>query len=248
MRRFAVIFLLSISALILGAQEKKVYQMGEVYGVDSSKCSSRSFPKRLVTPKGAAAIGIQGLWVKMDASDAQALALVSDVTGSVKVGRAAVAFMCAYANNNAIGLRLGYTHLDLFSESGTIRLFTDDLKFDLGKMSTKMNSFSAAVINRSWFGLDDRGRIALITDVALEYAHSVTGGETATATTDKAALQVAPGLEIFVMNNLSFFFTLNFANLSYSYSRCGEEGISSTFNAQIRLNVLDLNFGMALYF
>jgi len=240
--------LLSLSALALGAQEKQVYKMGEVYGVDSSKYSPRSFPKRLVTPKGAKAVGLQGLWVKMDASDAQALSLVSDVTGAVKVGRIAAAFMWAYMNNNAVGLRLGYTHLDLFSESGTIRILTDDLKFDLGKMATTMNSFSAAVINRSWFGLDDRGRIAFITDVGLEYAHSVTGGEKAAAVTDKVALQVAPGLEIFVMNNLSFFFSLNFANLSYSSSKCGEEGSSSTFNAQIRLNVLDLNFGLAFYF
>jgi len=249
MKRFLIISLLLVSSMTLRAQDTvTVYKMGEVYGVDSSKVSPRKFPMKLVMPKGGMGVGIQGLWVKMDASDAQALALVSDLTGSVKVGRVSAAFMWAYSNNNALGIRLGYSHLNLFSETGSVRILTDDLKFDISKIATTMNTYSVSFVNRSWFGLDDRGRISLIADVALGYAFSNSSNGSKSAETHKVGLGIAPGLEIFVMNNLSFFFTLNFANLSYSSSQTNADGTSSTFNAQMRLNIFDLNFGLALYF
>jgi len=233
---------------MLRAQDTVVYKMGEVYGVDSSKVSPRKFPRKLVMPKGGKGVGIQGLWVKMDAADAQALAIVSDLTGSVKVGRVSAAFLCAYSNNNALGIRLGYSHLNLFSESGTIRILTDDLSFNLNKIATAMNTYFVSLVNRSWFGLDDRGRFALITDVSLGYSYSKSSNSDKSAVTNKVGFGVAPGLEIFVINNLSCFFTLNFADLMYSSSSTDGNGSSNTFRAQVRLNVLDLNFGMAFYF
>jgi len=111
-----------------------------------------------------------------------------------------------------------------------------------------MNTYFVSLVNRSWFGLDDRGRFALITDVSLGYSYSKSSNSDKSAVTNKVGFGVAPGLEIFVINNLSCFFTLNFADLMYSSSSTDGNGSSNTFRAQVRLNVLDLNFGMAFYF
>jgi len=262
MRTFVIALLAVLVTLPSYSQEQKIYKMGEKYGVDSSKASHRSFPKKLVMPKGAFGVNLQTLWLKLDASDIQILSLVSGLSGTLSYFRVAPGFCWAYANNNALGARFIYNYLDINSGGGTIRIFTDDLKFELKGGKGFMNTYGASVFNRSWFGLDDKGRIALFIDADLRYTYSDLKGEDSKAITNQIALGFSPGLEIFVLNNLACFLSLSFANFSYSNSKCyqlpkekangkddwNETGSSSSFNAKIRLNALDLNLGLAFYF
>lgn len=262
MRTLLITLLAVFISLPSYSQEQKIYKMGEKYGVDSSKASGRSFQKKLVMPKGAFGVNFQTLWLKMDASDVQLLSLVSGLTGSLSFFRVAPAFCWSYANNNALGARFIYNYLDINSQSGTIRIFTDDIKFELKGGKGFMNTYGASVFNRSWFGLDDKGRISLFIDADLRYTYSILKGEDSKAITNQISLGFSPGLEIFVLNNLSCFCSLSFANFSYAKSNCykkpkektngndnwNETGSSSSFNAKIRFNALDFNIGLAFYF
>lgn len=272
MKRILLCIIAALAALgSLSAADKKenimdrkvVYNMGEVYGKDSSKVSHRSLPKRLVMPKGAMGVGFQFLWAQMDASNLQALAMVSGATGKAGFGNIAPSFMYAYANNNAIGVRLSYSMVDVKMTSGQVKLLTDDLTLKLDALDTKMNVYGGSVFNRSWFGLDKNGRFALFADVDLGYAYSDTKSSSGKAITHSIGLTFSPGLEIFVMNNLSLYFSLSFANISYDNSKSyrwveGVEGVSdghwdqtgdsNRFNFKVRFNIIDLHLGLAYYF
>lgn len=255
MKRIILCILTALLTLMSLAAEKKenimdkkvVYAMGEPYGTDSSKVSHRSFPKRLVMPKGAMGVGLQFLWAQMDASNLQALAMLTNATGKVGFGNVAPAFLYAYANNNAIGLRLAYSRFDMNVVSGNLKLISDDIALNLPTTSACINTYGASVFNRSWFGLDKQGRFALFADVDLGYSYSATSASGAEASTHRIGLSFSPGLEIFVMNNLSLYFSLSFANLYYDMSKSAN-GYSNKFNAQVRLSILDTHFGLAYYF
>lgn len=239
-------------------EKKKVYSMGESYGVDSSKVSHRSFPKRLVMPKGAMGVGIQFLWAQMDASNVQALAMVTGLSGRASFGNVSPSFLYAYANNNAVGARFSYSNIGLALNSGSLKLISDDISFTLDALATRMNIYGFSVFNRSWFGLDSKGRFALFADVDLGYSHGDTHFSNGKEYTNKIGLSFSPGVEIFVMNNLSLYLSLSFANLSFDKSisyKWDEEskrwlisGTNDKFNCQVRLNVLDLHFGLSYYF
>ena len=70
-------------------------------------------------------------------------------------------------------------------------------------------------------------------------------------TNDKFSLALSPGLVYFPMNNISVFLSLSLAEASYNYSRAYNEGVLTgarhKFKAQANVNLLSLNFGLAVH-
>ena len=129
-----------------------------------------------------------------------------------------------------------------------------NFSYDLKNISAKTLSYSSFVFNRSYLGLDDRGRVGLFLDVALGYTRSRTdinsSGENYTIT-NKIGLSLSPGVVYFPMNTISVFAALSLADLSYNNSR-GHSGGELTgqrnyFRAQGSIDLFSLNFGLTVH-
>ncbi|MBO4264059.1 MAG: hypothetical protein J5871_05210 [Bacteroidales bacterium] len=241
--------LLGFSLVAAAADGLPPVQMGGTFGRDSSKCSGRSFPKRLFMPKGSLGAGLQATYLALDASDSQLAMVLTGADARFSLFRIAPAFSWAYADNRMFGVRLGYMSVNAQVQRAGVSLFDDALAFDLSGVDTRLHTCSAGIYHRNYFGLDSRGVCALFADIQLGYAYSQTaqGGYR----DHKIVLSFCPGVEVFAMNNLSLQLSLGLADVSYhiatSLTDAGTAGRSNTFTAQTRLNLLDLNFGLTLY-
>jgi hypothetical protein len=158
-----------------------------------------------------------------------------------------------FKDNHAIGLRFQYT-----KAGGMLDGVTADL---LGNMSLPVEniggttlSMGASVFERSYIGIDKRGRFGIILDYILGYTRSksqFSATEGTYSTKQKGYLGFAPGVVYFPMNNISIQASVSVAELSYNHVTAYESGLvsgtRSAWKAQASLNVLNLNFGLTIH-
>ena len=107
-------------------------------------------------------------------------------------------------------------------------------------------------------GLDERGRFGLFTDLELSYARTLTAFSYGAASldsytvSDKLRFSLHPGLEVFMMNNVSSFVSIGIGGASYTSTRCikgGEvTGRRDASNARFMLDVTDIAVGLIIHF
>ena len=244
------IFILFFALMAFTMQAQEPIRMGKTVGVDSSKTTGRSFPKRLFSAKGSWGIGLDGVYVGVKGSDSNIMMLLTGVNGSLNFGRIAPMFTYTYADNLAVGFRLTYMGAKGNLDSATA-LGLADLNMDLSGLGLRLDCYSASVFHRNWFGLDDKGRFGLFIDSALSYQH-LRATTSYYSISHRAALSFSPGLEIFVMNFFSLNLSIGLATVYYEFSNVYDKGWQRTggsngFHAGTGLSVLDLNFGLTLY-
>ena len=115
-------------------------------------------------------------------------------------------------------------------------------------------SMGANVFQRTYVGIDKRGRFGIFWDYILGYTRSKTqfsASDGAYSLKEKGLLSFAPGVVYFPMNNLSIQACISLAELSYNKVTAYESGLVSgtrtAWKAQASLNVLNLNFGLTIH-
>ena len=210
--------------------------------------------------KGDISLALQGSYFDISGSNASVLLLLQNLNASGSYFGISPYFIYSYRDNRSIGLRLKYS-----TASGSLGALDLDLPgsgMELSASDCGANSvsFNAELFHRSYWGLDERGRFGLFLDLALQYRSSLTGlkfsGDSSEGTTHTrslgAKILARPGLEIFVMNNVSSIFSIGIGGLSYSISKnikdgqvCGSK-ISS--GARIMPDLTDISMGIAIHF
>lgn len=251
MKRTILILFFALMAFSLQAQKTdKTIKMGEVVGVDTSKVSGRSFPKRLFSAKGTWGIGLDGVYLGAKGSDSNLMMLLTGINGGFSFGRVAPMFTYTYADNLAVGFRFTYMGAKGKIDSATA-LGLADLNMDLSGLGLRLNCYSASVFHRNWFGLDDKGRFGFFLDGALTYQH-LRAETSYYGISHRIALSFSPGFEAFVMNFLSLNLSIGLASVYYEFSNVYDKswqrtGRSNGFHAGTGLSVLDINFGLTFY-
>lgn len=251
MKKLLFVFFFALSLLSSQAQEKAApVEMGKTIGTDVSKASGRSFPKRLFSLKGSWGIGLDGIYLGMRGSDSNIMMLLTGVNGNFSFGRIAPLVTYTYADNLAVGLRLTYMGAKGRLDSGTA-LGLADLNMDVSGLDLKLDSYSASVFHRNWFGLDDKGRFGIYFDAALAYQH-LRANTSYYGISHRVALSFSPGFEAFVMNFLSLHLSIGLASVYYEWSDIYDKswqwtGRSNGFHAGTGLSLLDVNFGLTFY-
>ena len=238
-----------------GKAGRKPVKLGLRLKRDTTDFTKRSLRTHLIIPKGEWQIGMTASYMNMSSDNSEFLLLLEDTYASASVVRLTIHGSYAYMPNQSIGLRFQYTNGGASVDASTLDLL-GNFDFSVKDIKADTQSWGAAVYNRSYLGLDQRGRVGLFLDLAAGYTKSrssfAMGNPPSNYTTnDKFSLALSPGLVYFPMNNISVFLSLSLAEASYNYSRAYNEGVLTgarhKVKAQANVNLLSLNFGLAVH-
>ena len=240
------------------APKRPPRKMGTSMEADSSFDYSRRIAQKLFIAKGEYALGLQFSYLDLSSSDSQLLMLLQNFNAYAKTMSIAPTVSYAIADNKALGLRVKYSNTDANVSSADLGLLSEDLSLSLSDLRAHSNSIQTAVFYRSSMGLDERGRFGLFTDLELSYARTLTAFSYGAASldsytvSDKLRFSLHPGLEVFMMNNVSSFVSIGIGGASYTSTRCikgGEvTGRRDASNARFMLDVTDIAVGLIIHF
>lgn len=223
----------------------------EIMSGDTAKV--RRFKNHLIAPKGGWQCGLSVMYADFNSENMDYMLVLQGLSAKASLLRLAPEAAYTFKDNHAIGLRFQYTNA-----SGMVDGLTADLlgNMDLavGNIGASTLSMGACVFQRSYVGIDKRGRFGIFWDYMLGYTRSKTQvlGDTGTySLKEKGYIAFAPGVVYFPMNNVSIQACVSLAELSYNkvtaYEGGLESGTRSAWKAQASLNVLNLNFGLTIH-
>jgi hypothetical protein len=129
-----------------------------------------------------------------------------------------------------------------------------NLSMSVENLNALSQSMNACIFQRTYVGLDDKGRIGLFWDYVLGYTRSksqMSANEGTYSLKEKGHLAFAPGVVYFPMNNISIQACISMAELSYNKVSAYDSGVvtgtRTAWKAQASLNVLNLNFGLTIH-
>ena len=258
MRTFIRIFaasLLMMAAVPSFAQSDngtdRVVLGSEIAPKDTTKESR--FKNHLIAPKGEWQCGLSVMYADFNSDNLDYMLVVQGLNARASMLRIAPEGLYTFKNNHAIGFRFQYTQA-----GGIVDGLTADL---LGNMSLPVESIGASsltmgasIFERTYVGIDKRGRFGIFWDYVLGYSRSTTQASAAAGSysvKEKGLLGFAPGIIYFPMNNISVQACVSVAELSYNKVSAYEEGVvagtRTAWKAQASLNVLNLNFGLTIH-
>lgn len=225
----------------------------EIMPKDTTK--QKRFKNHLILPKGAWQCGLSVMYADFDSNNTDYMLLLQGLSARASMLRLAPEAAYTFKDNHAIGVRFQYSKI-----SGVLDGVTADL---LGNLSLPIEnlyanslSMGANIFQRTYIGIDDRGRFGIFWDYTLGYTRSTTQfastvDSSAFSANQKLHLGFAPGVVYFPMNNVSVHLGICLADLSYNhitaYDNGNLVGSRHAWKANARLNVMDLNFGLTIH-
>ena len=251
-RIFAACLLLMAAIPSYGqSSADKVVLGSEIMPKDTTK--TRRFKNHLIAPKGEWQCGLAVMYADFDSSNSDYMLVMQGLTARASMLRIAPEAAYTFKENHAIGMRFQYT-----KAGGMLDGLTADL---LGNMSLPVEnigasslSMGASIFQRTYVGVDKRGRFGIFWDYVLGYTRSktqVAANDGTYSLKEKGHLGISPGLVYFPMNNISVQACISLAELSYNKVSAYESGVvagtRTAWKAQASLNVLNLNFGLTIH-
>lgn len=234
---------------------KSVVILGEELTPKDTAGSGR-FKNHLIAPKGEWQCGISVMYADFSSGNSEYMMLLQGLDASASMLRLAPHAAYTFSNNHALGVRFAYTNVSGMVDTATADLL-GNFSMTIEDINASTRSLSGCVFQRTYWGLDRKGRVGLFWDYILGYTRKITrfnaGGSSGSYTvSQKGHLGFAPGLVYFPMNNVSIQASICLADLSYNYVEGYEDGVITgtrhAWKAQASLNVLDLNFGLSIHF
>lgn len=219
--------------------------------------SGRKLSQRLFISKGEVGTGIQFSYLDLSSSDSEFLMLIQNLNAHGTMFSVAPTISYAVKDNAAIGLKIKYSNTSAGISEADFSLLSDDLALNIENVKGYSNAIQSAVFYRSYVGLDNQGRFGLFTDISLAYSHNKTSFSYNSESMDsytlanKLKLGIHPGLEVFVMNNISTHFSIGIGGISYTNTKyfknnefVGQRNVSK---ARFMLDVTDISMGMTIH-
>ena len=212
----------------------------------------------LYVPKGQWSFGLTASYGEFNTDDLQLLGYLTDIDlgGHIFAIRPYVSYFIK--NNLAIGLRLGYQNAK--GNIGSFKLdIDDDMNFNVKDIMYKSESYTAALMLQQYYGLTRRGRFGVYNEVELAFTSGYSqfqrpfNGEPRNThtTTTEVELNFSPGVQIFVMRNVSFhlsFGVFGFYLRNEKQRENGEDtGSRFSSGANFRFNIFNIKFGIGVH-
>lgn len=226
----------------------------EIMPRDTSKM--HRFKNHLIAPKGEWQCGLSVMYADFSSADTEFMLMLQGLDASASIFRLSPEAAYTFADNHAVGVKFQYANMNGMVDSATADLL-GNLSLSVGNLNASSRALSASVFQRTYVGLDDRGRVGLFWD----YILGVTRSRTQFSTSDqsdaysinkKIHLGFAPGIVYFPMNNVSVQASISLADLAYSNTSAYQDGnivgTRNTFKALASLNILGLSFGLTVHF
>lgn len=233
------------------SRKKRPIVLGRRIVRDTTGISRRSLRTHLIIPKRDWQIGMAASYVNLSADNSELLLLLNNSSAYLSLARLSVNGAFAYTDNHAVGVRLQYTNGNCSVDAATLDLL-GNFSYDVKDVRAKTYSYGGSVFNRSYVGLDSRGRVGVFLDTGIGYTKSRSDISTSSYTVNnKVSLSLSPGVVYFPMNTISVFAFISLADISYNNSKgySGGEftGERNFFRAQARLDLFSINFGLSVH-
>lgn len=257
MKIFTAACLMFLAAAVF-AQEKSVDKERIVLGTEvqpKDTTKERRFVNHLIAPKGEWQCGLSVMYADFDTQNSDYMMLLQGVDANASILRLAPEAAYTFADNHAVGARIQYTNVNGMLDGATADLL-GNFSMSVEDLNAVSRSMSGCIFQRTYIGLDNRGRVGIFWDYVLGYTRTKTqffAGEPTDAfsLTNKVHLGFAPGLVYFPMNNVSVQFCIGLADLSYSRVSANDgtqmTGVRHLWSAKAGLNLMNLSFGVTVH-
>ncbi len=234
-------------------KKRKPLVLGKRIARDTTGISKRSLRTHLIIPKHDWQIGMAASYVNLSADNSEYLLLLDKSNAYLSLARISINGAYAYCDNHSVGLRLQYTNGNCSVDAATLDLL-GNFSYDFKNVKAKTLSYTGAAFNRSYVGLDSKGRVGVFLDTSLGYTRSrsdIQSSSESYTINNKFFLALSPGIVYFPMNTISVFAFISLADISYNnskgYSGGSFKGERNYFRAQARLDLFSINFGLSVH-
>lgn len=218
----------------------------------------RGLSALLYVPKGQWSFGLTVSYGNISTKDLEIFDLLSDVNIGAHAFRIRPYLQYTVRNNLAIGMRFGY-----YNAKGDVESFKvdidDDMNFNLHDIGYKAESYTGAVFASQYIGLSRHGRFGIYNEIELAFGSGSSdfkrpyGGNLRTTHTTwtEAQLNFSPGVQMFVMKNVSFHISFGVFGFNVRKERQTEDGKDTgnrlSSGASFRFNLFNINFGIGVH-
>lgn len=236
-----------------GGGKDRVVLGSEIMPKDTTK--ERRFKNHLIAPKGEWQCGLSVMYADFNSEDNDYMMLLQGVSAKASLLRISPEAAYTFRDNHAIGIRLNYTKAAGLLDSATADLL-GNLSLSVSDINATSTTLGGAIFQRTYIGIDRRGRFGITWDYVLGYTRSNTHFTTADASLsdslkEKVSLSFAPGVVYFPMNNVSIQANISIADVSYAVTTAYDSGAPvgrhTGWSARASLNLLNLSFGLTIH-
>lgn len=218
----------------------------------------RGLSALLYVPKGEWSFGLTVSYGSLSTDKLEVFDLLSDINIGAHAFSIKPYLQYAVRNNVAVGLRFGY-----YNAKGAIDSFKvdidDDMNFNLNDIVYRAESYSASLFATQYIGLTRQGRFGIYNEVELGFSSGQSdfqrpyAGEARNTRTTwmEGQLNFSPGVQMFLMKNVSFHISFGVFGFSLRNEKQSEDGVSTgnrtTSGANFRFNLFNINFGIGIH-
>lgn len=214
--------------------------------------------------KGEVMMGLTASYGTMSSDDTDIMLILDgiDADGTVATVKPFIGYF--YRDNNCLGVRFGYRHMDGNLDAARYDLGeSNDASGSIPKINFNSDNYSFGIFHRSYAGLDPKGRFGLFAEFELSlstgtsklsYQPDTASDNMKTTLSDNTQLKLAfnPGAAVYIFPNVCATLSFGLGGIQYTSVTQKDDagnkiGTRKASNMRFRLNVAAINFGMTIH-
>lgn len=214
--------------------------------------------------KGEVMMGLTASYGTMSSDDTDIMLILDgiDADGTVATVKPFIGYF--YRDNNCLGVRFGYRHMDGNLDAARYDLGeSNDASGSIPKVNFNSDNYSFGIFHRSYAGLDPKGRFGLFAEFELSlstgtsklsYQPDTASDNMKTTLSDNTQLKLAfnPGAAVYIFPNVCATLSFGLGGIQYTSITQKDDagnkiGTRKASNMRFRLNVAAINFGMTIH-
>ena len=214
--------------------------------------------------KGEVMMGLTASYGTLSSDDTDIMLILDgiDADGTVATVKPFIGYF--YRDNNCLGVRFGYRHMDGNLDAARYDLGeSNDASGSIPKVNFNSDNYSFGIFHRSYAGLDPKGRFGLFAEFELSlstgtsklsYQPDTASDNMKTTFSDNTQLKLAfnPGAAVYIFPNVCATLSFGLGGIQYTSVTQKDDagnkiGTRKASNMRFRLNVAAINFGMTIH-
>ena len=214
--------------------------------------------------KGEVMMGLTASYGTMSSDDTDIMLILDgiDADGTVATVKPFIGYF--YRDNNCLGVRFGYRHMDGNLDAARYDLGeSNDASGSIPKVNFNSDNYSFGIFHRSYAGLDPKGRFGLFAEFELSlstgtsklsYQPDTASDNMKTTLSDNTQLKLAfnPGAAVYIFPNVCATLSFGLGGIQYTSVTQKDDagnkiGTRKASNMRFRLNIAAINFGMTVH-
>lgn len=227
----------------------------------TSRRIDREINKNKYVFKGETMLGLTASYGTFNSEDADMFPVFENINikGTVATVNPFIGYF--YRDNNCIGIRLGYTHLN--GNLNNFGLDLDgllDMDISIPQISLGSDRYSVGMFHRSYISVDERGRFGVFGEFEAMFTwgdnhFAYTIGDTSKTTVSdimNVKMMFSPGVAVYAFPNVCATLSFGLGGFQYNYVRQYDEYGAKTggrhfSKLNFRLNLADIRLGLNIH-